>query len=185
MKVILRQNVEKLGEKGTVQTVSDGYARNFLIPKGLAILATPGELRHLDDLREVQDRKIVKQEQALQTIADKIGGLTLRFVARAGEGGRLYGSVTAGDIAERLTSELRHEIDRRKVVLEEPIRHLGGHTVTVNLVGRLKPQVKIVVEGDAESVAEAVPAADGEAAAEAEATAEAAPDATEEAPAEA
>src|SRR5688572_28054913 len=146
MKVILRQNVEKLGEKGTVQTVSDGYARNFLIPQALAIMETPGELRHLADLREVQDRKIVKQEQALQTIADKIGGLSLTFVARAGEGGLLYASVTAGDIAARLTAVLRHEIDRRKVVLEEPIRQVGTHTVTVSLVGGLRPQVNVVVE---------------------------------------
>ena len=146
MKVILRQDVDKLGEKGTVQTVSDGYARNYLIPKGLAILATPGELRHIDELRQVQERKIVKQEQQLQTLADRIQGMTLTFVARAGEQGRLYGSVTAGDVAERLTAALNHEIDRRKVVLEEPIRHTGEHTVVVNLVGRLKPQIKVVVE---------------------------------------
>src|ERR671914_474578 len=103
MKVILRQDVDKLGEKGTVHNVSDGFARNYLIPQGLAILATPGELRHLDELREVQERKIAKQEQQLQTLADRIQGMTLTFVARAGEQGRLYGSVTAGDIAERLS----------------------------------------------------------------------------------
>ena len=149
MKVILRQDVEKLGEKGTVQNVSGGYARNYLIPQGLAVLATPGELRHLEDLREVQERKIVKQETQLQSLADRIGGMTLTFTARAGEQGRLYGSVTAGDIAERLTAALKHEIDRRKVVLDEPIRQIGEHTVTVNLVGRLRPQIKVVVEGEA------------------------------------
>jgi large subunit ribosomal protein L9 len=149
MKVILRQDVEKLGEKGTVQTVSDGFARNYLIPKGLAVLATSGELRHLEDLREVQERKIAKQEQQLQTLADRIDGMTLTFVARAGEQGRLYGSVTAGDIAERLAAAVKHEIDRRKVILEEPIRQVGEHMVTVNLVGRLKPQVRIVVESEA------------------------------------
>jgi large subunit ribosomal protein L9 len=147
MKVILRQDVEKLGEKGTVQNVSDGFARNYLIPQGLAILATPGELRHLDELRQVQDRKILKQEQQLQSLADRINGMTLTFVARAGEQGRLYGSVTAGDIAERLSASLKHEIDRRKVVLDEPIRQVGEHTVVVNLVGRLRPQVKVIVEG--------------------------------------
>ena len=180
MKVILRQDVEKLGEKGTVQTVSDGFARNYLIPQGLAVLATPGELRHLEDLREVQERKIVKQEKQLQTLADQIGGLTLTFVAGAGEQGRLYGSVTAGDIAERLSAAVKHEIDRRKVVLDEPIRQIGEHTVTINLVGRLKPQIKVVVEGEAVAVDEAEPApapaeapAPTEASAEAEALAEA------------
>ena len=147
MKVILRQDVDKLGEKGTVQSVSDGFARNYLIPKGLAILATPGELRHVEELRQVQERKIVKQEQQLQSLADRMSGLTLTFVARAGEQGRLYGSITSGDIAERLSAALKHEIDRRKVVLDEPIRQIGEHRVVVNLVGRLRPQVKVVVDG--------------------------------------
>lgn len=148
MKIILRQDVDKLGDKGTVQTVSDGYARNYLIPRGLAVLATAGELRHVDELRQVQDRKIAKQEQQLQSLADRMNGLTLTFTARAGEQGRLYGSITAGDVAERLTAALKHEIDRRKVVLDEPIRQIGEHTITVHLVGRLRPHVKVVVEGE-------------------------------------
>ena len=148
MKIILNQDVENLGEKGSVQTVKDGFARNYLIPRQMAKLATSGELRHLDELRQVQERKIHKQELQLQSLAERIAELSLTFVARAGEQGRLYGSITAGDIAERLTASLKHEIDRRKVVLEEPIRQIGEHTVTINLVGRLKPQVKVVVEAE-------------------------------------
>jgi large subunit ribosomal protein L9 len=148
MKIILQQDVEKLGDKGTVHTVKDGFARNYLIPQGLAKMATPGELRHLDEIRQVQERKIVKQEQQLQSLADRLAGLTLTFTARAGDQGRLYGSVTAGDVAERLSTTLKHEIDRRKVVLDEPIRHLGEHTVTINLVGRLRPHVKVIVESE-------------------------------------
>jgi large subunit ribosomal protein L9 len=170
MKIILQQDVAKLGEKGTVQTVKDGFARNYLIPQGLAKMATPGELRHLADLHEVQERKIVKQEQQLQSLAERITGQTLTFTARAGEQGRLYGSITAGDIAEKLGAAVKSEIDRRKVMLDEPIRQLGEHAVTINLVGRLRPQVKVVVESEdapEEAPAEAAAEATAEPATEA------------------
>jgi large subunit ribosomal protein L9 len=145
MKVILRQDVEKLGEKGTVQNVSDGFARNYLIPKGFAVLATPGEMKVLAENQRVRDIKIAHQERDLQELADRIGATTLSFEARAGEQGRLYGSITAGDIAEKLAIAVGQEIDRRKVVLDEQIRTVGEHTASVHLVGKLRPQVKVVV----------------------------------------
>jgi large subunit ribosomal protein L9 len=145
MKVILREDVEKLGEKGTLQTVSNGYARNYLIPKGLAVLATPGELKVLAENQRVKDRKIARQEQELQTFADRISGQRLRFEARAGDQGRLFGSVTAGDIAEKLSIQVGQEVDRRKVVLEEPIRTIGDHNVSVHLVGKLRPEITVTV----------------------------------------
>ena len=147
MKIILRQDVPKLGEKGTVQTVSDGYARNYLIPQGFAVVATAGELKTLAENQKVADRKVARQEKELQSLADRIDGKTLTFEARAGEGGRLYGSITSGDIAERLGTVVGTEIDRRKVVLEDSIRTAGEHTVTVHLVGKLRPQIKVVVNG--------------------------------------
>jgi large subunit ribosomal protein L9 len=147
MKIVLRQDVEKLGEAGTVKTVADGYARNYLIPKGLAVLATPGELKTVEHNQKVQERKIERQEKALRSLADRIEGQKLTFNARAGQEGRLFGSVTAGDIAERLTQAVGQEIDRRKVVLEEPIRVTGEHSVAVHLVGRLRPHVTVIVEG--------------------------------------
>ncbi len=159
MKIVLRQDVPKLGEKGTVQTVKDGFARNYLIPKGMAVLATPGELKTVEENDRVQARKIAKQEQQLQSLADRIAGQRLEFTAKAGEQGRLYGSITAGDVAEKLAELVREEIDRRKVALEDPIRTLGEHAVTINLVGRLRPQVTVVVRGDAETGEEAGPGA--------------------------
>ena len=153
MKIVLRQDVPKLGTAGSVQEVATGYARNFLIPRGMAVVATPGELRVAAHNQGVQDRKIAKQEQQLQSLADRIAGQRLEFTARAGEQGRLYGSITAGDIAERLTAAVREEIDRRKVVLDDPIRTVGTHTVAVHLVGRLRPQVTVVVHGEAEEAA--------------------------------
>jgi large subunit ribosomal protein L9 len=148
VKVVLRSDVEKLGEKGTVQNVSGGYARNYLIPKGLAVLATPGELRMVEENRIVQERKLAKQEQAQRATSEKIDGMRLTFTARAGSQGRLYGSVTAGDIASRLSAAIDAEFDRRKIVLEEPIRSLGEHPVTIQLVGRLRPSIVVVVESD-------------------------------------
>ena len=150
MKVVLRQDVPNLGPSGTVQTVKGGYARNYLIPKGLAVLATPGELKTVEHNRQVQERKIAKQEGQLQSLADRINGQRLDFTARSGEQGRLYGSITAGDVAERLSAAVGEEIDRRRVVLEEPLRSVGDHSVTVHLVGRLRPQVRVIVHGEAD-----------------------------------
>ncbi len=168
MKIVLRQDVPKLGEAGSVQEVSNGYARNFLIPRGMAVVATAGEQKVAAHNQAVKERKIVKQEQQLQALADRINGQRLEFMARSGEQGRLYGSITAGDVAERLTAAVGEEIDRRRVVLAEPIRSVGDHSVTVHLVGRLRPQVRVIVHGEAdealvEGAAGAVPT-EGEAA---------------------
>jgi large subunit ribosomal protein L9 len=148
MKIILRKDVPKLGEAGTVHTVANGYARNFLIPQGMAILATPGELKVVATNQKVADRKIARQEEQLQSLADKISGQRLTFTANTGEQGRLYGSITAGDIADELSKAVGSEIDRRKVALEDPIRSVGEHTITVHLVGKLRPQVTIIVMSD-------------------------------------
>jgi large subunit ribosomal protein L9 len=145
MQIILRKDVENVGEAGTIQTVSGGFARNYLIPRGLAVAATPGELKVLAENQRVKEMKIARQERELQSLADRISGQRLTFEARAGEQGRLYGSVTAGDIAEKLTAAVGQEIDRRKVVLDEAIRTTGEHTVSVHLVGKLRPQVTVVV----------------------------------------
>jgi large subunit ribosomal protein L9 len=154
MKVVLRQDVPKLGEAGTVHNVSGGYARNFLVPQGLAVYATEGELKMAAHNQAVKDRKVARQEEQLRSLAEKIDGQTLTFEARAGEGGRLFGSVTAAEIAEQLSSKIGEEIDRRKVQLEEPIRTVGQHSVTVHLVGRLRPTVTVTVNPDAESQVE-------------------------------
>lgn len=147
MKVVLRQDVENLGERGSVKNVADGYARNYLIPKGLAVVATPGELKVVATNEAVKQRKIARQEQELQGLADRISGARLDFEARAGSNGRLFGSITNGDIADKLSAAVGSEIDRRKIVIDEPIRTIGEHPVTVNLVGKLKPQVTVVVHG--------------------------------------
>jgi large subunit ribosomal protein L9 len=147
MKVVLRQDVENLGEKGSVKNVADGYARNYLIPRGMAVVATPGELKVVATNEAVKQRKVTRQEEELQGLADRINGQKLEFEARAGSNGRLFGSITNGDIAERLSKVVGSEIDRRKIVIDEAIRTTGDHPVTVNLVGKLRPQVTVVVKG--------------------------------------
>ncbi len=158
MKIVLRKDVEKLGDAGTVHTVSDGFARNYLIPQGFAVVATPGELKVVAENTKARERKIAREEQRLQSLSDKIEGKRLEFTARSGEEGRLYGSVTAADIAERLSAAISEEIDRRKVVLEHPIRTTGEHRVVVHLVGKLKPQITVIVAG--EHVVETAPEAE-------------------------
>lgn len=167
MKIVLRQDVPKLGEAGTVQTVANGYARNYLIPQGLAVPATKGELKTAEHNLAVKARKVAKQEEQLQSLADRIAGTRLEFEARAGEQGRLYGSITAGDIAEKLSAALGgEEIDRRKVVLDESIRTVGEHNVVVHLVGRLRPEIVVVVKAEYDEAAAAEAAAAEAAAAE-------------------
>lgn len=150
MKVVLRQDVPKLGEAGTVQDVKPGFARNYLIPQGMAVVATAGEVKTAEHNAAVKARKVAKQEAQLQALADKIAGKRLEFTVRAGESGRLYGSITASDIAEELSKLVGEEVDRRKVVLEDPIRDLGSHDIAVHLVGRLRPAITVVTIGDAE-----------------------------------
>ncbi len=173
MKIVLRQDVPKLGEAGSVQQVANGYARNFLIPKGLAVVATAGELKVAAHNQGVKDRKIEKQEQQLQALADRIDGQRLEFTARAGRQGRLYGSITAGDVAERLSSVVGEEVDRRRLVLDDAIRSVGEHRVVVHLVGRLRPQVTVIVHGELDEEEEAAAAAEAAASAAAAEAAEA------------
>ena len=147
MKIILREDVEKVGDAGTLQTVKSGYARTYLIPKGLAIAATEGELKLFEHNQGVKAKKIERQEKQLQSLGDKIAKVHLTFEARAGEGGRLFGSVTSAEIAERLSAEAGEEIDRRKVTLSEPIRATGDYQVAVHLVGKLQPRLRVTVNG--------------------------------------
>ena len=154
MKIVLRQDVPKVGEAGSVQTVSNGYARNYLIPQGLAVVATDGELKVAAHNLAVKERKVARQEEQLRSLADKINGQRLTFTAKAGEQGRLYGSITASDVATALGAQISEEIDRRRVVLDDALRSVGEHTVTVHLVGRLRPTVTVVIEAEATEEAE-------------------------------
>jgi large subunit ribosomal protein L9 len=145
MKIVLTQDVPKLGDAGTLQDVKDGFARNFLIPQGLAEMATPGMVKQVEERQRAEARRTLKLEEEMRDLADRIAATHLEIVARVGEQGRLYGSVTSAEIAEQLSEAVGEEIDRRKVALDEPIRNIGDYEIPVRLVGKLAPTVKVKV----------------------------------------
>ncbi|CAN5813727.1 hypothetical protein BH23CHL2_BH23CHL2_13360 [soil metagenome] len=145
MKVVLTQDVPKVGDLGTLQDVKDGYARNYLIPNGLARIATPGVIRQVEERQDAEMRRIAALEDEMRDLAEQIDGIRLEIHARVGEQGRLFGSVTSSDIAEQLEEITGQEIDRRKIDLEAPIRETGEFSVPVRLVGRLIPTITVAV----------------------------------------
>lgn len=144
MDVILREDVEKLGRAGEVVTVKDGYARNFLLPRGLAYLATDGNRRRLDEEQRQRDRRAAAEVSGARGVAAKLEAVSLSFTMKAGEGDKLFGSVTAGDIAERLQAE-GLQVDRKAVELEEPIKALGVYKVPIRLHADVKPEIRVWV----------------------------------------
>jgi large subunit ribosomal protein L9 len=132
MKIVLREDVDHVGQKGDIVDVADGYARNFLVPRGLALRATAGVQKQADAMRRGRDAKDRHAREAAQKIADQLAP-TVRVEARAGEGGRLFGSITSSDIADAVKSQLGVEIDRRDITLDEPLKELGVAEVPIRL----------------------------------------------------
>ena len=137
MKVVLRADVEHLGQKGDLVDVADGYARNFLVPRGLALRATSGIQKQADAMRRNRDARDRREREAAQVIADQLDAPTIQIQARAGEGGRLFGSVTSSDIAAAVQAQIGIEVDRRHIALDEPLEQRG----VSDLVVRLHPEV--------------------------------------------
>ena len=144
MEVILREDVVKLGSRGQVVKVAAGYARNFLLPKRLAVAATEANKKIVDQERQAHLRREVKLEGEAQDLAKLLGGVTVTIAQKAGENDQLFGSVTSKDVAEAL-EKAGYTIDRRKVELAEPIKQLGEHTVAVKLHRSVSAGVKVVV----------------------------------------
>jgi large subunit ribosomal protein L9 len=147
MKVLLTQDVEKLGSAGEVKEVSGGYGRNYLLPKRLAVLATRGQVKQAEERLTAQHKRDQAARKDAEALAARIAGQTLRFTARVGELDRLYGSITSGDIAEKIQTQTGVEIDRRKIDLDEPIKRIGIYPIKVRLLTGLEPLVNVVVEG--------------------------------------
>jgi large subunit ribosomal protein L9 len=184
MKVLLTQDVFNLGHAGDVKSVADGYGRNFLLPRGMAILATPSALKRAERLKTAAVEKRARNKADIDALSSVIGGSTFTFNVRAGEKGKLFGSITATQIADAITEKLGSEFDKRKVALREPIRDVGTYTVPIRLSADASPTVTVVVQPEgvqrtvapvAEAPAQAAPeAAEAEPVAEAEAAPEAA-----------
>lgn len=148
MRIILNSDVGSLGRKGDVVEVAAGYARNYLLPRNLAISATKGALRQAEQMQRARSEQESRERKAAEELAQKIRTASLRIAARAGEEGLLFGSITTSDVADKLTELLGEEIDRRKVHLAEPVRSIGLHEFVV----RLHPEVEAA--GSVEVVAE-------------------------------
>lgn len=177
MKVILLEDIYKQGVAGEMVDVAPGYARNFLLPRGLAVKATAGALRQFENLRKAADTRRVAQQAQNEQFAAQIEQLTLAFPVKAGETGKLYGSVTATEVAAELSQMLGVEIDRRRVG-DRPLRELGVFNVPVRLDGGITSHVRVIVHREGENPL-AQPEAEYEAETEAETESEMMLDASE------
>ena len=145
MQVVLRADVEGVGKKGDVLVVADGFARNFLIPKGRAIKATPGGQRQADAMRRSRDVKDAREREGAEAVARSLVPEVIRIPAKAGSEGRLFGSVTPADVAEAVAAQTGVELDRRKLRIDEPIKTLGSHEVPVKLHGDVEFRLNVEV----------------------------------------
>ena len=144
MEVILREHVEHLGRRGEIVKVAPGYARNYLLPRKLALAATEGNKRHVERERKILEAKEAQEKGQAESLASRLSTVPVTMTRRVGETEQLYGSVTAGDIADFL-KEKGFEIDRRKLILPEPIKTLGEHDVPLKLHREVTVQLKVHV----------------------------------------
>lgn len=144
MKVILKEDVKNIGNMGQIVDITDGFARNYLIPRGLAVEANVKNIKSLEHEKKVIQEKVKKIKISSQTLSDKLANMTLVIKAKAGEEGKLFGSVTTMDIAGQLKNE-GFEIDKKKISLEEPIKRLGSYSVNIKLHADISTQINIQV----------------------------------------
>ena len=145
MKIILRADVDRLGNKGDLLDVADGYARNYLLPRGLAFAATTGALAQAESMREARSRRDAADRESAEALRDRLSSTAVRIPAQSGTDGRLFGSVTAADVADAVIAQLGVELDRKRLHLDEPIRALGVHDVTLRLHPEVEAHVSVEV----------------------------------------
>jgi len=153
MKVLLIKDVYKLGRAGDIKKVADGYGRNYLLTHKLAVLATAGALKQTDKIRSQADVRRTEVNSELKDLATQINGVTLIFSAKAGETGKLYGSITTQDVATALEEKIRYEVKKHQIDMQ-PIRNLGEFTAHVRLTMDLVPEIKIIVHREGETLEE-------------------------------
>jgi len=146
VKVVLDKDVKDLGRAGQVKEVADGYARNYLFPRRLAVPATPGALKQVEAREKASQRRLAGEEREAEQIAERLETQPLKIYPKVGEQGRLYGSVTAADVAEALSKELGQPVDKRKIELDEPIRTLGEYRVPFRITRTVTAVVTVQVE---------------------------------------
>lgn len=148
MQVLLRSDVDGVGRRGDIVTVSAGHARNFLLPKGLAVVATSGAIAQAEQMRRARDARDLADRQSAEAVRTRLAGVTISISARAGNEGRLFGSVTAAEVVAALTAQAGVEIDRKHVVLASPIRSVGEHLVRLDLHPEVSADVSVSVTAE-------------------------------------
>ena len=147
MQIILQEDVEKVGTRGQLVEVAEGYARNFLLPKKLALEATPGNLKRLEKMRTAFAKKTAVEKGSAQKLAELLAGVSLTLARKAGENDQLFGSVTSGDISEALAAQ-GYNVEKRKIVLADPIKLVGEYEIPVKLHREVTTNVKLTVKRD-------------------------------------
>ena len=148
MKVILNKDVKGTGKAGDVVTVSDGYARNMLIPRGFATEATLSNIRQLEKQKAIAAEKKAEEKAAAQELAEKLNKASIKMKIKAGEGGRIFGSITSKDIADAINMQLGMDIDRKKVKLDAPIKQVGQTDVDMRLYQDVNAKIKVIIEAE-------------------------------------
>ena len=148
MKVVFLKTVPDVARAGDVKEVANGYGRNFLLPKGLATLATTAALKKVDSLRQAEERRQIQLREEALAFAETLQDFSLTVKAKAGARGRLYGSITNSDIAQQLETETGYQLDKRQITIGEPIRQLGEHEVLLKLTTDVTVTLKVIVEGE-------------------------------------
>jgi large subunit ribosomal protein L9 len=146
VEVLLLKDIKGLGKVGETKKVAVGYGRNYLIPRGLAVLATPGAIRSTAVQKAIDEQREERIRTDSTALAEHLSKISLTFKVKASEKGRLYGSITSADIAAEIEKQSGQAIDKRKIELEEPIRLLGKHQVPIRLLGGVAPEVTVIVE---------------------------------------
>ena len=148
MKVIFLEDVINVADAGEIKEVANGYARNYLFPKKFAVAATQAELKNLESRRKKLALHQARKEEDAAALSEKINDITLTFKVKAGEKGRIYGSITNSDIAEEINTSKGFEIDKRKIIITDPIRELGSHQVQIKLTNSVVAKINVIVESD-------------------------------------
>ncbi|MFC1963558.1 50S ribosomal protein L9 [Chloroflexota bacterium] len=154
MKVIFIEDVPNVARAGEAKEVTNGFGRNFLLPKRLAVIATPAELKKLESRCEADAKRETQWKQEATSLAERLQEITVVFKRRVGAKERLYGSVTSADIAEEIKRLSGHEIDKRKIELDEPIHDIGSHQASIKLAKDVSAVIQVVVEAETDEIAE-------------------------------
>ncbi len=146
MKVILTQDVKNLGKEGDIKDVSDGYARNYLIPRGLVVEATTANLKEKEDQASRLQKQKDREKTQAQALYDRLNGKSITITARSGGGDKLFGAVTSKEIADALNQQFKVKLDKKKVDLGEPIKHLGEYPVKIKIYPQIQAEITVRVE---------------------------------------